>query len=208
MIGATNCTVLAWSAGGPYGMHLAAELPDMVKHLCLISCGGPVTDNKQIQSTLPLNRMVIHLVRNNENIARGFIRLALKALSSNPGSYHEHIHNNLPQADSLALDDDILQSILTRSFEEGSRQGLDAMINELIFITRDWQMDAARITCPVTVWHGDEDVHIPIKLMKQFCQGFDRLVKTNWVNSSGHYMIFSCWRWIMTDIAANGTNLR
>jgi len=199
-IGASGCTVLAWSAGGPYGMQLAAELPEQIDSLCLVSCASPITDEAQLQSMLPLNRMIIHLARSNEAIAKSFIKLSLKTVARSLDSYHAQILEHLPVADHALLASSRIKQILTRSFEEASRQGLDSMINELIFIARDWQLDATTIRCPTIIWHGNDDAHVPVDSMKRYCQGFKASPTTHWVNGSGHYMLFSHWPQIISSL--------
>jgi hypothetical protein len=39
--------------------------------------------------------------------------------------------------------------------------GLDGWIDDHIALVRPWGFDLARITGPVSIWHGAEDTHVP-----------------------------------------------
>jgi len=198
---AHNLTLLGHSAGGAHAMTLASAYPDIIRHLYLVSSLAPLMHRHDIREILPVNRMLIKLAGSNRTAARGFLKLALKAAVKKPEGYFKLILNSIPDLDRKVITEPRLKQMLLSGFAETARQGVGHMIEEMIHIACAWDVNAADIQCPVTIWHGREDKHAPLPLIQRFSKDFAQTPDTHWVADAGHYLLFYRWNSILKDIA-------
>lgn len=201
-INASGCSLLGYSSGGAYAMALAAGSPQLISNLCLVSSIVPVHEKSNLKAMLPLTRVIVHLARTNQKIAGSFLNLALNKAIRNPNSYLDHILETIPEHDQKLLQRDGLNYMLVGAFEEGIRQGIDAINNEILFVAREWQIEPSSIRCPVTIWHGTDDAHAPLCNMEQFSADIPDLTGRHWVDQAGHYMMFDQWHNILNGITS------
>ena len=192
-LGVTRCCVLGYSAGGAYAMALAEALPSIVEHLCLISSVAPINKATDSKYLLPVNRMIIQLARNNPVAARSFLKLSMQVALKKPDAYFDLITNSIPDLDKEVLNDSRLKRLLLDAFKETTRQGIDHLIEEFLYLSTQWYVDSQKIACPISIWHGKEDRHAPFPLMQRFSRTLEQCDQTNWMDGAGHYMIFHHW---------------
>jgi len=200
MMNVSSCCAIGHSAGGAHAMALAAAFPALVERLCLISSVAPLRNVTDTRHMLPINRMVIHLARSNPEAARSFLRLSLQVAKKKSDSYFSLITNSLPDLDKEVLGNTELQQHLLGAFAETTRQGIDHLIDEIMYISTSWRINARQINCPVNIWHGTDDMHAPFTLMEKFSQRLQQDVATNWMDGAGHYMLFKHWPEIVSGL--------
>lgn len=200
-LGITRCCVVGHSAGGAHAMRLAAEFPERVGRLCLVSSIAPLQNKADVKDILPFNRMLISLARRNPVAARGLFRLAFQAAVKKPDGYFNLVLNSVPDLDREVLGNPALKRHLLACFNETTRQGIEHLITETMHIATDWHVDAADIRCPVCIWHGKEDRHAPFPLMHRFSGAFEERPETHWLEDAGHYMLFYRWEEIIERTA-------
>lgn len=202
-IGASNCTLIGHANGGAHAIKWAILLPEMVNRLCLVSSIVPLLQEDDMQDILPIKRMLFKLVSNNRVAAKGFLKLAFKAGIKKPTGYMELFQDNIPYLDREMIDDPEIMQLLLNGFAETTRQGVEHMVDELLYIAESWRLDPKDIRCPVSIWHGRKDKHAPIALMQKFSKTLPENPATHWVKNSGHYMLFYRWSDIIKDISQN-----
>lgn len=204
LLGLERITIIGHSAGGAYAMALAQAHPCTVERLCLVSSVAPlrnITDTRHMQ---PLNRMIIHLARSNEEAARGFLKLSLQAAMKDDGAYFKLLTNSLPDTDEEVLEDTALRSRLVEAFREGTKQGTAHLIDELMHLSSDWRFNPKQLSCPVSIWHGRKDMHAPFRLMEKFSSRLKSPASTHWLEDAGHYLLFHHWPEIVEELARAG----
>ena len=199
-LGLSRCCVLGHSAGGAYAIALAEALPEMVEHLCLISSVAPMRKSTDTKHLLPVNRMIIQLARSNPVAARSFLKLSMQVALKKPDAYFDLITNSIPDLDKEVLNNTRLKLLLLTAFKETTRQGVDHLIEELMYLSTQWRVDSEKISCLISIWHGKEDRHAPFPLMQNFSRSLKQCAQTNWMDGAGHYMIFHHWDTIMEKI--------
>lgn len=200
LMNVSSCCVIGHSAGGAHAMALASAFPDLVDRLCLISSVAPLRSVSDTRHMLPINRMVIHLARSNPEAARSFLKLSLQVARKKSDSYFSLITNSLPDLDKEVLGNAELQQHLLDAFTETTRQGIDHLIDEMMYISTAWRINARQINCPVHIWHGRDDMHAPFTLMEKFSQRLRQDVARNWMDGAGHYMLFNHWPEIVSGL--------
>jgi len=199
-VDAPACCVIGHSAGGAHAMSLAITYPYMVNKLCLISSVAPLRNIADVKQLLPINRLVIHLARSNPDAAREFLKLSLRSALNKTDSYFKLITNSPRDLDMEVMDNAGLRKHLLDAFSETTRQGIGHLVDELMYISTCWQVNPRQINCPVEIWHGMEDMHAPFSLMEKFSSRLPQCTQTNWIDGSGHYMLFKHWPQIVEGL--------
>jgi len=206
LVGIDQYGLIGHSAGGAHAMALASEQPDKVRHLCLISSVAPLSDIENASELLPVNRMIVHLARNNPCAARSFLKLSLQAALKKPDSYFKLITNSVPDLDKEVLNNPQLKQLLLDTFSETTRQGNKHLIEETMYLSTLWQVRPEQISCPVSIWHGTEDKHAPFSLMQAFSRSLGQVEETKWYEGAGHYMLFLYWDEIVENLCRKNKN--
>ena len=74
--------------------------------------------------------------------------------------------------------------------EHGSLQGIDAGLEDIAFMLKDWTPYLRSTRAPVVYVHGDEDPHVPAALIKRFSQQSGDRVRVDVVRTCGHFAIW------------------
>ena len=201
-LGIDRCDLIGHSGGAPFAFELVAACPELVDRLHLISAIVPITDTDDLKLFMPLNRMGIYLCRKNPTIAHSFISLTLKRVANNPNSYFDQIIDSTPSLDLEMLSTNLLKQWLIDGFAESRHQGVDHMVDELMHITRHWHIDPDQIRCPVHLWHGTDDPIAPPMLTRRMAESLPDLQSQQWIDESGHYLLYSHWKEIIRQLAS------
>jgi len=134
--------------------------------------------------------MLFNLASNNRVAAKGFLKLAFKAGIKKSNGYLELIHDSIPGLDRELIDDPEMMQLLLNGFAETTRQGVEHMIDEILYIAEAWAFDPKGIRCPVSIWHGRKDKHTPVALMQRFSKTLPGSPATHWARDAGHCMLF------------------
>lgn len=199
-IGIQRCKLMGYSAGGSFAMELAISHPACIEHLYLISSIAPLEDDSDLSQLLSFNRMLIRLSRNHKTLARQLLKVSLKVLISRPESYFEQIKADLPKSDRQILKLHDLKAQLIKVFSETCHQGVNHLVKESMMAIKDWHIDASQIACPVSIWHGQLDKHIPEASIRKLEKMLPSLVNRYSIKDAGHYLIFAYWHDIIATI--------
>lgn len=63
-----------------------------------------------------------------------------------------------------------------------------------------WQVEAERIICPTTIWHGLADRQAPAFLMRRFQQALPNCIESHWLEDEGLYLLFGQWERIASRL--------
>jgi len=204
-LGIDRCALIGHSGGAPFAFEMAATCPEMIERLLLISAIAPLSNPEDMKLFLPLHRMGNYLCRSKPEIARSFIRLALKKGAENPDSYFYQMFEHMPDIDRDMFSRNGFQQRLIEGFSESRRQGENHMVDELIHISRNWHVEPEQIRCPVHLWHGADDPVAPAALTRKLAGQLSGLESERWVENSGHYLLYSHWQSMVPEIAATLT---
>jgi len=199
-IGIKSCPVIGHSAGGAFAMELAARHPERVGNLTLLGSVVPLSNRADVKHLLLINRVLVLLARRSPVAARSFLSLSLRALLKNPGSYFGQINKHIARLDSQVLEDTALQTLLSGSFRETTRQGTRQMCDDLMHLACRWSTDPDAINCPVTLWHGREDRLTPPKLVEKFSRQLGSKASLQWVDDAGYFLHFHQWPQIIKGL--------
>jgi len=201
-LGIRSCPVIGHSAGGGFALDLASIYPERVEKLILLGSVLPLGNRADIRHLLPINRVLIQLGRKNPTVARTLLALSMQVLLKKAGSYFGLVNKDIAHLDSAVLEDPIMRKLLDDSFRETTRQGSSHMQDEMLYLATCWRGNPDNISCPITLWHGDQDKLTPRPVVEKFQQRLGKRGKLHWVEDAGYFLHFHQWHDIIRDIHA------
>ena len=72
----------------------------------------------------------------------------------------------LPEPDRIILENPAQWSSMITALTEAFRQGVAGPAHEFKILLSEWGFDLSQITCPVTIWYGQQDRQAPISHAK------------------------------------------
>jgi pimeloyl-ACP methyl ester carboxylesterase len=163
-LGASAFAVYGISGGGPHALACAALLPERVTRVASLVGVAP-SDALDLDWSAGMSPSNVE-----EFAAAGTGREALAemlapvgdALRLNPDALVDMLIDELPPADVACLRDETFRRVFIGTITEAVRPGVDGWIDDdLAFVAR-WGFDPALITVPTLIWHGEDDVLVPV----------------------------------------------
>lgn len=186
------------SAGGAFACAFAFRRPERVRRMALVSPMAPFERLRELDGMPPTNRMLLSLARHAPRLLTPFMRLMVRGLAKEPEQI-THRHAELwPEADRRAVDAPGRRAFLTGLFRQATRQGPEAIVQEQVLLARPWGFPLEAIGTDTRLWHGENDIHVPLSLTRAF-DALPHLTRHT-VPGAGHYLYLSHWRTIFTDL--------
>lgn len=156
--------VLGASAGGPYALASAHQLPDRVSKAVAVSSVAPFDDQAAKRGSggvKPAGGLLI--LRRFPWLARPAAARMAQVVRK-PRGLGAMIARMSPADRARIAGDDWLRDRLAENintaFATGSR---GVAVDFQLLFARPWGFDPADITVPVEIWHGDADGNVPIE---------------------------------------------
>lgn len=149
-LGIARFAALGWSAGGPYALSLAVQMPENASGIALASSIGPF-DTHETRREAPLRlRFALSPIGVSYRLIH---RVAAAILRRIMRDDEREVSLGLPVDQKLRRD-------------EALRVGVPAYLNELR-LERSWEFLPSQIRTPVRIWHGVDDRTAPIALIRR-----------------------------------------
>jgi pimeloyl-ACP methyl ester carboxylesterase len=187
-LGVARFAVTGWSEGGPWALACAAGIPaDRLKQVVSIAGGsyGAFGDNWAAPLEGAADRLGGWLCL---HLHPGF-RLMYDALEWDavhfPGQYLKQIDAAVNGYDRGFFDDPEVARLFLDATRECFRQGSAGLVEDATLLYRDWGVDFARVTVPVSFWQGSDDRLVPAAINKPVA---DAIPGAKWhaVAGAGH----------------------
>jgi pimeloyl-ACP methyl ester carboxylesterase len=151
------------SGGGPHALAVSHALADTVTMTVLLAAMGPGHEPWVRKGMRPTNVMFFYLTLYCPAALRVPLAVMRQALRVPPVA--AWMERRAPAADRAAVADPDYQ-IRHLAVPDAFRGGTRAAAEELQLFARPWGFDLSEITGPVHVWHGGEDVNVPIAVAR------------------------------------------
>lgn len=188
--------VLGYSAGTPYALATARALPQRVISVSLAAAMPPIDGLDDLRDYAPTFRMSLLVARLTPGLLPPLLRVMVRGIRRNVYRYMETALADSPHSDRQIFDDPRLRASYAAGLLAGIQRGEQDVALEILLAAHDWGFDPAEITCPVHLWHGENDPLVALAGARKLAARIpDATLAT--FPGAGHYVIYTHWREIL-----------
>ena len=199
-LGIDRFDVLGHTMGSIVAIAVARRVPRRVRSLTLVSPLAPLRGLSDLQGMLPVAKLLAGIGLRMPAAAPTLLRLLIGRVRREPGVYFENILPHLPPVDAAVMAQPRMRARYLAAVAESIAHGDDGVIKDLQLQTCQWGQ-LLPVTQPVTLWHGEEDRHIPIRHSERLLAALPQ-ARLHRVADAGHYFVYHSWERILAGIAA------
>ncbi|MFK5892503.1 MAG: alpha/beta hydrolase [Pseudomonadota bacterium] len=191
-------SIIGYSAGGPYALACAHEIPDRINHIALISSMASF-ESSAMQTHInasfkPLYELAVtDLPATIQQVSQ---------LANTVDSLQEALSAELPSVDLSVIQDKNFKTIFHENLTVSLKNGVYGIVNDLHNIAQPWQFDAQLIDHKIDIWHGNDDLTVGPAVggyLNDILQDTD----IHLLDNEGHFLMFSHWVDILRSIKNN-----
>ncbi len=190
--------VVGISGGGPYAAACAYKIPARLTAIAIVGGSGPV----DLHSTLAGSVRERHIGYIVAQRAPWLLRLII-ALARNPGRdpvrFQAQFSAGAAEADRAIMARPGMREMFIANYAEAARQGVRAFADEVILVSKPWDLRLEQITMPVHLWHGEEDHSTPIAMARAMAAAIPN-GRATCLPHEGHLFLFDRWGEILEDL--------
>jgi len=200
VLGIRSFHILAMSGSSAYALACALAMPDRIRGVSLISPMGEVCSVADVRDMMPLNRRVLELIiRCPRQIAAFVPPLMARVFTADFNAYLERIFPHIAEADRRILDDPVMRRHIECAFVDSRIRSRRMFGEDMLRYSRPWGLEIERIAVPVTIWHGEDNRHIPLRMAKELAARIPNC-RTHWLPDEGYYLNYSHWDEILAEL--------
>ncbi|MBI3851438.1 MAG: alpha/beta hydrolase [Verrucomicrobia bacterium] len=178
--------VIGVSGGGPYALVCAARIPNRLNTATIVCGLGPLDAPEATRGMMRHNRFLLSLGRRAPWLARWLLGCAIWVVRHNPQLYlSPRLLTELPEPDRAALRYGEFRHMLFASTMEAFRQGTRGPFHDGRLYAQPWGFQLADITREILLWHGEQDVFVPVALGSHQAQLLPRC-RARFLPDEGH----------------------
>jgi pimeloyl-ACP methyl ester carboxylesterase len=155
--------VVGVSAGGPYALAAARELPDRVARVAVCSSLSPLCAPHRTPGMRRRIRAALALVARAPGLCATVGDAALPAIRSHPELLSRVIAAHAAPGERARLRCPDERSAASASFFEAASGGLRGLVDDYLTYSRPWGFSVAGVETEVQLWHGLHDPLVPIE---------------------------------------------
>ncbi|CUH80413.1 alpha/beta fold hydrolase [Tropicibacter naphthalenivorans] len=176
--------VVGFSIGAMAAMRLAAQVPERVERLTLVSAAAPLSlgDFLPHMAGKPVFEMAMRRPRALAAMTWGQGALGRVA----PGAMIKALFAQAGEMERTLLADPEFRAVLTAGFSESFGAKRAAYLDYLRAYVSDWAGLLAQVRCPVDLWHGSKDTWSPLAMATALQAQFEGASLTM-VDGAEHY---------------------
>ena len=171
--------VLGVSGGGPYAASCAFGIRDRLVKTGIV-CGMGPSDAPGMKNgvswTIPGTPSIIRRV---------ILKLTSMGLQRDPDQFLLRTKETISEPDSEMLDQPELAKLFIEGMREAFRNGISGANQEAALYTRPWGFELQDITAEVHLWHGEQDLNVPVSVGHYIADAIPRC-NTKFYTMEGH----------------------
>jgi pimeloyl-ACP methyl ester carboxylesterase len=172
-LGIERFSVLGTSGGGPYGLALAARLPERVQAVGIVCGLGPLNAATAMQAMQWPARFGFAMARAAPRMLRLIYGGVVgRLIRGDPEMALSLLARGSPASDRSILARTEIKAALCASVREGLRPGTKGAVQDMVLYAHDWGFGLERIRMPITFWHGEADRTVPLSHTLKLAESF------------------------------------
>ncbi len=186
-----NVAIGGASGGGPFAMACAAAFPERLSSLTLISSAAPQNLPGYKNKMAFGNRLGYFLNKYAPFLMKYATASFAKRMLKNPEKTFDQIFKQLGEADRKvirSMKEEGTFRVILDHLREAYSNGVKGHIMDNQILTEDWNILYDKITCPVHIWHGEEDTLAPIPGVRALA-AFLPHATPNYIAGAGHLLM-------------------
>lgn len=164
-VGAKRVIAMGWSGGGPHALSLGAKASEFCRVVVTIGSVAPYGEGELdwVEGMGPENIREFSLAQEGGPTFEAFLQEEAAGMHDlTPTSLHESIAGLLSHVDVDALSEEGMAEMLAMSARAGVQTGIDGWLEDDEAFFKRWGFSVASIDVPVSLWHGTDDVMVPL----------------------------------------------
>jgi len=186
--------------GGPYALACASIFSEHIRSVTVINSLAPIDTLDELSGMLPMNKMLFKMAKANPRVLSVFTKIMVAGLRRNPLQYIKRVIDFAPSQDGVFLDDEHYFRGTNYAFKESTRQGGEALAQELVLLMNPWGFQLDDIEKRVDIWHAEDNRHIT-PYMSQKLHALLPNSQLYLLENQGRFMSTSVWSDILARIA-------
>lgn len=161
-LGIAKFGILGLSGGGIYALACAAAIPDRLTDVVVTGCPGPMQRPGALAGMRFLTRAGVVLGAHAPWLLDAGARVVSPLVRRFPSFFVDHFNNGVPPADRQWLSMPSVNRGAAETLREALRPGVRGYVQDIRVLATPWGFDLGDIHAPVHLWHGDQDLVIPL----------------------------------------------
>ncbi len=195
-------SLVGFSAGTPYVLACAEQIPERIAHITLVSCMAPVRSLDDLSGMIPLNHTAMRLGHRSPELLAEFMSVFLNDLEQDSNSYFDRVAEHQPATDIAVLEHLQTKEYFLQSFQDAAKENFHTLCDEIILCAADWPLDLSRYTGHTSIWHGLDDPLVPISMGRRIAAMLHE-PNIHFVEHQGNYLIYGQWDAILSELISN-----
>jgi len=191
--------VMGWSAGGPYALACAHEMPDRILSGALISGLAPPDRPNPYEGLPVFLKILMFIGRRMPSVVYLFRRLVFKMLQGDTDNVGSKLSSSFPPEDNKAISDSGSRDWLIENIKEGYRQGWDGPAQDDILINSPWGFGLEGIQTRFDIWQGGVDKNVPLN-HGEYQHRLLPASRLNVLPDQAHLYLLTHWRQVLTAL--------
>jgi pimeloyl-ACP methyl ester carboxylesterase len=197
-LGVRRFGMLGVSGGAPTAIAAAAELPERISALTVVSGMAPLSLPGVVREVNPINRIVFGLGKRCPRVALACIAAMGGLWRRCPPLVDLWFRVLLPESDRVICRRPRVATVGRRAIGEGLTQGVRGPVSDLQLLMSEWQEIIERVRVPCSVWHGESDTIVPFAMGRALSQALHGS-SFHAVPDAGHFMIVDLVPQVLAD---------
>jgi pimeloyl-ACP methyl ester carboxylesterase/DNA-binding CsgD family transcriptional regulator len=165
-------------AGGCFTLAMAYAHPERVKEVMLIESFSPFVEPAKVKGAPFFYRHFPQFCQSWPRLALYAMRLSMFEFKRKPDESYRHLLGLFNEVDAKNLALAEVKSPVKLQAIESTRQGVEALLQDIVLTTQEWGFDISQIQSPCHIFYGEAD---PVAAQ------FSKELQTLLPNAVGHF---------------------
>ena len=162
-LGVGRFSVVGVSAGGPYALAVARELPDRVSRVAVCSSLSPLCAPHRTPGMQRRIRLALEVLHAAPGLCTAVGDLGVPIIRRHPELLSRVIAAGAAPSERRMLHCPDEREAASTSFLDAASGGVRGMVEDFLVYSGAWGFAPSEVACEAHLWHGLEDLLVPVE---------------------------------------------